>query len=57
LKNKIIIKKIHDENEELKGSTTQLKLQDEELQNLRQKVEIWETAERKWTETLFIHKK
>ncbi len=31
-------------NEELKGSTSQLKLQDEELQNLRQEVEIWETT-------------
>jgi hypothetical protein len=40
---------LQDENEELKGSTLQLKLQDEELQNLRQKVEIWETTEKKWT--------
>jgi hypothetical protein len=30
-KNKMFIKKLHDENEELKGSTTQLKLQDEKL--------------------------
>jgi hypothetical protein len=34
-----------------------LKLQDEELQNLKQKDEIWETLERKWIETLFFHKK
>jgi len=40
-KNKILIKK----------------LQDEELQNLKQKVEIWETIEKKWTKTLFLHKK
>jgi hypothetical protein len=30
-KNKIFINKLHDENEELKGSITQLKFQDEEL--------------------------
>jgi hypothetical protein len=40
LKNKVFIKKLHDENEELKGSTTPLKSQDEELQNLRQKAKI-----------------
>ncbi len=34
-----------------------MKLQDEELQNLKQKDEIWETLERKWIETLFFHKK
>jgi hypothetical protein len=28
---KMFIKKLHDENEELKGSTSWLKLQDEEL--------------------------
>jgi hypothetical protein len=43
-KNKVLIKKLQDENEELKGSTTWLKLQDEELQNLRQKVKIWEAT-------------
>ncbi len=48
-KNKVFIKKLQDENEELKGSTTRLKSQDEELLNLKQKVEIWETTERKWT--------
>jgi hypothetical protein len=32
-------------------------LQDEELQDLRQKAEIWETIERKWTKALFLHKK
>ncbi len=31
----MFIKKLHDENEELKGNTTQLKSHDEELQNLR----------------------
>jgi uncharacterized protein (DUF3084 family) len=40
-KNKVFIKKLQDENEELKGSTTQLKLQDEELHDSRQKAEIW----------------
>ncbi len=54
---KVIIKKLHDENDELKGSTTRLKLHDEQLQNLKQKVEIWETIERKWIEALFFHKK
>ncbi len=34
---KVFIKKLHDENEELKGSITQLKSQDEKLQDLRQK--------------------
>jgi hypothetical protein len=34
-KNKVFIKNLQDENEKLKGSTTQLKLQDEELHNLR----------------------
>ncbi len=47
--NNIFIRKLQEENEELKGSTSQLKSQDEELQNLKQKVEIWETIERKWT--------
>ncbi len=56
-KNKVLIQKLQDDNEELKGSTTWLKLQDEKLQNLRQKVEIWETTKRKWIETLFLHKK
>jgi hypothetical protein len=45
---KVFIKKLQDENEELKGSTTWLKAQDEELQDLRKKVEIWKTIERKW---------
>jgi hypothetical protein len=31
----MFIKQLHDEIEELKGSTTWLKLQDEELQNLK----------------------
>jgi hypothetical protein len=33
-----------------------LNSQDEELHDLRQKVEIWETIERKWIEALFFHK-
>ncbi len=37
---KVLIKKLQDENEELKGSTTRLKSQDEELQDLRQKLKI-----------------
>ncbi len=48
-KNKVFIKKLQDGNEELKGSTTWLKTQDEELQNSKQKAEIQETIERKWT--------
>ncbi len=35
LSKKNIIKNLQDENEEFKGSTTQLKLYNEELQNLR----------------------
>jgi hypothetical protein len=36
----VVIKKLHDENDELKGSIAWLKSQDEELQDLKQKVEI-----------------
>ncbi len=57
LKNKVFIKKLQNENEELKGSIAQLKSQDEKMKNLRQKVEIWETGEKKWTEALFLHKR
>jgi hypothetical protein len=45
----VFIKKLQDENEELKHSTTRLKLQEEELQDLRLKAKIWETIEQKWT--------
>jgi exoribonuclease R len=41
-KNKVFIKNLHDENEELKGST------------IRQKVKIWETIERKWIKHCFF---
>jgi len=41
---KMFFKKLQDENEELKGSITRLKLQDEKLQDLKKKVEIWETT-------------
>ncbi len=54
---KIFIKKRQDENEELKGSTIELKSQDEKLQNLKQKVQIWEIIKRKWIEALFFHNK
>ncbi len=54
---KVLIKKLQDANEELKGSTTGLKSQDEELKDLTQKITIQETIERKWTEALFLHKK
>ncbi len=53
---KVFIKKLQDYNEELKGSRTQLKSQDEELQDLKQKVEIWETTKKKWTKALFLRK-
>ncbi len=56
-KMKMCIKKLQDENEEFKGSTTQLKSQNEELQDLKQKAKIWETRKRKWTQALFLHKK
>ncbi len=56
-KNKMLIKKLQDGNEELKGSIAWLKSQDEGLQNLKQKAEIWETTKRKWIEALFLHKK
>jgi hypothetical protein len=51
-KNKVPIK--NDEIEEFKHNTTPLNLQDEELKNLRKKVEIWETTEMKWIEALFF---
>ncbi len=54
---KMFIKKLQDENEELKDNTTQLKSQDEKKKHLKQKVESWETTERKWTQALFFHKK
>ncbi len=54
---KMFIKNSQDENEELKGSTTQMKSQVEKLQDLKQKAKIWETAKRKWIEILFLHKK
>jgi len=53
---KVFIKKLQDKNEEFKGSTPRLNSQDEELLNLKQKVEIWQTIERKWTNALFLHK-
>ncbi len=55
--NKMFIKKLQDENEELEGSITELKSQDEELQNFRQKADIQETIKRKWTEAMFFDKK
>jgi hypothetical protein len=44
---------LEEENAEVeeKKNIFSKKLQDEELQNLRQKVEIWETIEKKWTKT------
>jgi hypothetical protein len=33
-----------------------LKSQDGKVKNLRQKAKIWETAGKKWTEALFLHK-
>ncbi len=39
-KNKLLIKKLQDENEELKGSITQLKLLDEKLQNLSRRLKF-----------------
>jgi hypothetical protein len=53
----VFVKKLRDENEEFKCNITWLKLQEEELSDLKQKVEIWETIERKWIEALFLHKK
>ncbi len=53
----IFIKKLQDENEELKDNTSWQKSQDEKLENSKQKAEIWETIERRWIETLFFHKK
>ncbi len=53
----MLIKKLQDENEEFKDSTTWLKLQDEKLQDSKQNAKIWETIERKWTKAMFLHKK
>jgi hypothetical protein len=50
----MFIKKLQDENEELEGSIARLKSQDEDLQDLRYKAEIWETIERKWTKASFL---
>jgi hypothetical protein len=52
----VFIKKLQYENEELKGSTSQFKSYNEKMQNLKQKVKIWETIKRKWTKALFIQK-
>ncbi len=46
-KNKMFIKKLQDGNEELKGSIMWLKLQDEKLQDSRQKAKISKTTKRK----------
>jgi hypothetical protein len=53
----MLIKKLQDENEKFKdSSTTWLKSQAEELQDLRRKSKIWETIERKWIEASVLHK-
>jgi hypothetical protein len=39
-KNKVPIKKLYDEIEEFKGSTTPLNLHDEELKNLRRRLKF-----------------
>ncbi len=53
---KVLIKKLQDENEELKGSITRLKSRNEELHDLKQKAKIQDIVERKWTKALFLHK-
>jgi len=53
----VFIKKLQDENEELEGIIARLKSQDEDLQDLRYKVEIWETIERTCTKASFLQKK
>jgi len=53
----VLIKKLQDDNEELKGSIAWVKSHDEKLLDLRQNVEIRETTERKWTHALFFHNK
>ncbi len=42
---KALIQKLQNENKELKVSTTWMKSQDEKLQELKQKIEVWETIE------------
>jgi len=54
LKNKVLIKKLQVENEELKGSTTQLKSHHENMQNLRQKAEIWKPYKRSGQKHYFL---
>jgi hypothetical protein len=39
----VLIKKLQDENEEFKDSTTWLKSQDEKLQDSKENAKIWET--------------
>jgi hypothetical protein len=46
--------KLQDENEELKGSTTQLKSHHENMQNLRQKAEIWKPYKRSGQKHYFL---
>jgi hypothetical protein len=44
-KNKVFIKKLQDENEELKGNPLWLKSYNDKLLNLRLKAEIWDHKE------------
>ncbi len=53
---KMFIQKLQDENKEFKVTTAQMKSQDEEQQELKQKVEVQETIKRKWAKTLLFYK-
>ncbi len=53
---KTFIQKLQDENKQFKVNTTQMKSQVEELQELKQKAEVWDTTERKWSKSLLIYK-
>jgi hypothetical protein len=50
----VLIKKLQDENEEFKDSTTWLKSQDEKLQDSKENAKIWETIGNGTRQCFFI---
>ncbi len=47
---------MQDENKELKVTTSLMKSHAKELQEMKQKAEVWETIERKWAKALLFYK-
>ncbi len=56
-KNKVFIKKLQDENEELKGNPLWLKSYNDKLLNLRLKAEIWDHKEEVDKNIIYLLKK